>query len=32
MKILNWMRNNKIKFLLSLVVVFEGLNYLVTIA
>lgn len=29
MRILQWMRDNRFKFLLSVVVVFEGVNYLV---
>ena len=28
MRILQWMRDNKFKFLLSVVVVFESMNYL----
>ena len=28
MRILQWMRNNRFKFLLSVVVVFESVNYL----
>lgn len=29
MRILQWMRDNRFKFLLSVVVVFESMNYLV---
>lgn len=29
MRILQWMRDNRLKFLLSVVVVFESVNYLV---
>ncbi len=29
MRILQWMRDNRFKFLLSVVVAFEGVNYLV---